>query len=130
MASIQGFNHIGLNVTDVQRSASWYEKVFDVKRMMEDKTDQYEFALLIIGAAVVGLSTKAPDARDQFSEFRTGLDHLGLGVGSKEEVEEWKSRLDSLSVKNSGVISDQFGHHLNFRDPDNIALEIFAPAAG
>jgi catechol 2,3-dioxygenase-like lactoylglutathione lyase family enzyme len=126
MASIQGFNHVGLCVTDVQQSATWYEKVFDVKRMMEDKTDQYEFALLIIGTAVLGLSTKAPDAKDAFTEFRTGLDHVGFGAASKADVEEWASRLDSLGVTNSGVISDQFGHHLNFRDPDNIALEIFA----
>jgi hypothetical protein len=39
-------------------------------------------------------------------------------------------RLNELGIANSGIVDDAYGHHLNFRDPDNIALELFAVPAG
>lgn len=127
MPGVQGINHVSLAVSDVAASASWYEKVFAARRLFEDKNDQYQMAIMMIAGVIVGLQRKAADAGDRFSEFRTGLDHAGFGVATRAEVDAWKEHLDTLGVQNSGVIQDAFGNHLNFRDPDNIALEIFAP---
>ena len=38
------------------------------------------------------------------------------------------TRLGELGVENSGPESSPFGTHLNFRDPDGIAMEFFLPA--
>jgi hypothetical protein len=62
-----------------------------------------------------------------FTELTTGLDHLGLTAGSREELEAWERRFDELGVTYTPIRDMEFGYHLNFRDPDNIALELSAP---
>lgn len=57
----------------------------------------------------------------------TGLDHLGLVASSREEFEAWKRRFDEHGVSYTPIRDTETGHHLNFRDPDGIALEFGAP---
>jgi len=38
-------------------------------------------------------------------------------------------RLDELGVAHSGIKHAHYGSGISFRDPDNIALEFFAPPA-
>ena len=42
-------------------------------------------------------------------------------------LETWQARLNGLGVVNGGVVDAAYGSGLSFRDPDNIALEFFAP---
>jgi hypothetical protein len=37
-------------------------------------------------------------------------------------------RLDDLGIAHSGIVDADYGSALAFRDPDNIALEFFAPS--
>lgn len=39
----------------------------------------------------------------------------------------WEQRLRELDVEFAPVRDSELGHHLNFRDPDGIALEFYAP---
>jgi len=39
----------------------------------------------------------------------------------------WEKRLNALGIKNGGIVDAPYGSGLSFRDPDNIALEFFAP---
>ena len=39
------------------------------------------------------------------------------------------TRLAELGVESSGLETSPFGTHLNFRDPDGIAMEFFLPAS-
>jgi hypothetical protein len=41
--------------------------------------------------------------------------------------ERWQTRLEELGVKHGGIAEDANGLGLSFRDPDNIALELWAP---
>ena len=43
------------------------------------------------------------------------------------ELEQWETRLNELGIENGGVVDASYGSGLSFRDPDNIALEFFAP---
>jgi glyoxylase I family protein len=43
------------------------------------------------------------------------------------ELEGWKTRLDELGVPRGEVVDAHYGSRLSLRDPDNIALEFFAP---
>ena len=43
------------------------------------------------------------------------------------ELVQWEVRLNELGVENGGVVDAPYGSGLSFRDPDNIALEFFAP---
>ena len=65
------------------------------------------------------------------AEARTGLDHIGLKVPTRDSLEAWASKLDGLGIAHSGIrdITDPVPFStLVFRDPDNIQLEfIYAP---
>ena len=55
-----------------------------------------------------------------------GPDHLGLTASSRRELEEWERRFDEYGVVYTPIRDMEMGHHLNFRDPDGIALELCA----
>ena len=64
---------------------------------------------------------------DPFTELATGLDHLGLTAVSRDELVQWERRFDEHGVSYTPIRDMEFGYHLNFRDPDHIALELSAP---
>ena len=39
----------------------------------------------------------------------------------------WQERFDAMGVTYTSIRYMEFGYHLNFRDPDDIALEFNAP---
>ena len=55
------------------------------------------------------------------------MDHLGLAAQSREELVEWERRFDEHGVTYTPIRDMEMGYHLNFRDPDDIGLEFFAP---
>jgi glyoxylase I family protein len=76
-----------------------------------------------IGDALVGLR---PVAADTFHEDRVGLDHLAFQVGGKSELEDAAAHLDELGIAHEPVKDIGPSYILEFRDPDNIALELTA----
>ena len=64
---------------------------------------------------------------EPFSEYRVGLDHLAFGCADRSELEKWARRLEELGIEHGGIIDAHYGSGVSFRDPDNIALEFFAP---
>jgi glyoxylase I family protein len=76
---------------------------------------------------VLGLH-KHPEGTDKrFTELNTGLDHVGFRGPNREGLVEWEARSAGLNVPYTPIRDMELGSHLNFRDPDNIALEFFAP---
>lgn len=61
-----------------------------------------------------------------FDETNVGLDHLALSVADRAELEGWLAWMDQHDVPHSDITETDLGHHLNFRAPDNIAIELFA----
>ena len=55
------------------------------------------------------------------------MDHLAFACADRAELEEWASKLNELGIENGGIVDASYGSGLSFRDPDNIALEFFAP---
>ena len=45
------------------------------------------------------------------------------------ELSKWETRLNELGLKHGGIQDASYGSGLSFRDPDNNALEFFAPPA-
>ena len=77
---------------------------------------------------VLSLRPVAPQG-DRFDEDRVGLDHLSFSVGSRAELEEARGLLERKGVPH-GEIKElaAFGIAiLEFRDPDNIQLELTSP---
>ncbi len=62
-----------------------------------------------------------------FDERRIGLDHLAFACDSRGDLEAWEVRLEELGIAHGGIADAAYGSGLSVRDPDNIALEFFAP---
>jgi glyoxylase I family protein len=127
--------HVRLTVTDIEQSRRFYEGVFGwpvLVEMPEGAGDalreQLSFlfggVIYDLGGALIGLR---PVADDRFDEDRTGLDHLSFRVDSKEELESAARHLDDLGIAHEPIKDIGPSYILEFRDPDNIALELTAP---
>ena len=128
-ADITGLGHVALNVKDVARSVQWYGEVLGFTPVFPYNTEDFDRQVLLhpSGAAVALTRHHHPDAEADFSERRTGLDHLAFGVTDVPALEAWAARLDTLGVPHSGVqVTPLTGSALlAFRDPDGIALELY-----
>ncbi len=121
--------HVTLTVSDLDRSVSWYERLFDVKVVIDEAPGPFRRAVLLVGGHTLVGFHEFPDPADTlpFNERRVGLDHLAFACGSRSDLDAWALRLDELGVANGGIVDAAYGSGLSFRDPDNIALEFFAP---
>lgn len=131
MADFPGIGHVAVTVTALDRSREWYSKLFGSDPVLdEDAGGFYHAAFALGGGALFGIHTH-PSENDQprFSEFRTGLDHVAFALASRSDLESWEQKLDELEIQHGGIVDAAYGSGLSFRDPDNIALEFFAPPA-
>jgi glyoxylase I family protein len=130
MLEIPTIAHVTLTVSDLDRSVQWYERLFDVKMLLDESPGPFRRAVRLVGGqTLVGLH-QFPDPTDTlpFDERRIGLDHLAFACRSRSDLEAWVVRLEELGVANGGIVDADYGSGLSCRDPDNIALEFFAPA--
>jgi glyoxylase I family protein len=128
MPEFPAITHVALTVNDLDVSVPWYQKVFGSEPVLDEDTGPFRHVVFLLGGTLVGLH-KFPGAPsgEQFSEFRPGLDHLAFGCSNRAELEQWQQQLDQLGVPHGGIVDASYGSGLSFRDPDNIALEFFAP---
>ena len=127
--------HVRLTVTDIERSRQFYESVFGWPVLIEvpenaDEATRNQLSFLYggviydLGGTLLGLR---PVANDRFDENRTGLDHIAFRLASKEELDSAALHLDEVGVAHEPVKDIGPSFILEFRDPDNIALELTAP---
>jgi len=137
--STAGFAHVRLTVTDIARSRAFYDDLFafpvafEVPAKADEATRDalgflYGGVIYHVGSSLFGLRPVAPQA-DRFDENRVGLDHLSFSVVSRAELEAAATLLDDRGIPHEGIKDIGAGFILEFRDPDGIALELFAPAA-
>ena len=130
MSTFPALAHVALTVKDLSVSVPWYEALLEAKPVLDEDTDpdMHHTVYLLGNGTLLGLhqhGTPAPD--EQFSEHRVGLDHVGFGCANRAELETWQGRLDELGIKHGGIKDATYGSGISFRDPDGIALELFAP---
>jgi glyoxylase I family protein len=132
-------HHIALTVTDLEASTAWYQRTFDIAPVMEEAHEggwqrllaDKEMQLIIV------LHRHDVNQGEAFSERRTGLDHFGMAVPTRAELEAWQAHLEEVGVARaaaadrpctqSPIADTPYGSILVFRDPDNIQIEIYPP---
>jgi glyoxylase I family protein len=133
MAEFPGMTHVALTVTDLATSVPWYERLLGLKPVLDEDAGSYHHTVYLLpGGMILSLhqhrqpppGTGGPD---RFDERRVGLDHVSFGVANRAELEAWQARLEELGIRHGGIVDAHYGSGLAFRDPDNIALEFFAP---
>jgi glyoxylase I family protein len=136
---VTGFAHVRLTVTDIARSRAFYEQLFgrDVAYELPADADAgtKEALAFLFGGVIYsfpgglfGLRPVAPST-DAFSEDRVGLDHVSLSVGSRADLDAAVTTLDAMGARHEQVKDIGGVYILELRDPDGIALELYAPKA-
>jgi catechol 2,3-dioxygenase-like lactoylglutathione lyase family enzyme len=125
MVTFAGVNHAAFTVTDLDASVQFYTQVLDFVLVMD--VGYGRICMHPATGFTLGLATHPGATGGPFTELNTGLDHLGLRAETREDLEEWQRRFDEHGVRYTPIRDMEMGYHLNFRDPDNIALELSAP---
>ncbi|MEV7307071.1 VOC family protein [Streptomyces microflavus] len=121
--------HIGLNVTDLDRSIAFYHEVFDFEVLGEGKDGDRRWAFLGRDSRLV--VTLWQQSEGSFAPALPGLHHLSFQVDTVEEIRATEEVLRSLGA---GFAYDGVVPHgetgtsggIFFTDPDGIRLEIYA----
>jgi catechol-2,3-dioxygenase len=133
MAEFPPLTHVALTVRDLSVSVPWYERLFDAEPVIDEDTDpDFHHTVYLLGSqTLLGLHQhRTTPPPERFSEYRVGLDHVAFGCADRAELEKWVRRLDELGIEHGEIKDAAYGSGLSFRDPDGIALELFAPPAG
>jgi glyoxylase I family protein len=134
MATFPALAHVAITVSDLDRSTRWYGELFGAEPVLdEDETvgGFHHTVFVLDGGQLFGLHTHPGSGPDGlFNERRTGMDHVAFACADRAELESWAQRLGELGIKHGGIVDAHYGSGLSFRDPDNIALEFFAPPVG
>ena len=128
MSEFPAITHVALTVSDLDRSRPWYQRLFGTDPVLDEDTGLFHHVVWLMGGTLVGIH-QFPDLKstEPFDERRPGLDHLAFACANRSELEGWERHLADLGVANGGIVEAPYGSGLSFRDPDNIALEFFAP---
>ncbi|OLL75511.1 hypothetical protein Ae168Ps1_3912 [Pseudonocardia sp. Ae168_Ps1] len=138
--TVTGFHHASVVVSDVESSATWYQRVLGLQRLPmtfphhdAGGGDPEKAALLLDPATGVMIELHAPADGDG-GPVRGALDHLAFGVADRATLDDWAAWLDTLSVPHGGVVdrTDPTRYAtLEFQGPDGVALEfIHFPGRG
>ena len=138
---IPRLHHIALTVSDLDASVDWYGKVFGVRHVLDAPHEGGVGRIVADESMSLVFALHAHEASqgETFDERRTGLDHVGLHVPSRSDLEAWQDHLETHGVRRadaadrpltqSPIADEVYGSVLVFRDPDNIQLELFSPPA-
>jgi lactoylglutathione lyase len=123
--------HVGLNVSDLDRAAAFYQKVFGFELTARSDEPGREYAFLAQDGQLV--LTLWRQSTGRAAADRPGLHHLSFQVESVTDVHAAEERLRALgaTIHHGGIVAHREGADsggLFFEDPDGIRLEIFTGA--
>jgi len=132
-------HHIAVTVTDLDASTRWYQDVFGLAPKMDVPHQGGLGRILTDEGANLFIVLHEHDTNDGslFRETVAGLDHVGLRVPARADLEAWQAHLEAKGVERcavadkpftqSAIADEAYGSVLVFRDPDNIQLELSCP---
>lgn len=124
--------HIGLNVTDLDRSLAFYRDVLGFAVLAEGKEDDRRYAFLGDGDDSRPVLTLWQQAQGPYDRDRAGLHHLAFAADSIERVRRYEEALKAYGAEFAyeGVVAHREGAAsggIFFHDPDGTRLEISVP---
>src|SRR5262245_24201963 len=127
MSELSAFHHVALSVSDLEVSVAWYSRVLGFKELFREAGGTRRACVMGFenGASSVGFVEHGDRTGDLFDPARIGLDHFAFAVATREDLDEWATRLSDAGVDHSGAIDVPPGAILNFKDPDGVALALF-----
>lgn len=120
---ILGLHHVKLPVAELERSRTWYERVFELEPNIEfpDAT-----------GVVRGVSYRAKRGftlalreNPDLAHAMIGFDPIAILIESREDIDAWAQRLNDLGIDHAPVCAGAIGWLLSFADPDGLQLKLY-----
>ena len=129
-AQTVSLHHVALTVSDLDASVSWYADLFGFGELTRGEHTEGGGHAVVLGkpdwSMFVVLNHHPTSQGETFDPTRTGLDHVGFTVADRAALVEWEQRLTDKGVKHSPITDHEWGSSLNFRDPDEMQLQLVA----
>jgi glyoxylase I family protein len=127
MPRFSDVSHISLSVSDAEKTASWWKDVFELRELVRLDHEEGWHGVLLELTETIAIEFQQHDtnAGEAFDPVRTGFDHMGLAVDSRDALLEWQAHFESLGVVHTPVVDREYGSVLTFKDPDRIQFELF-----
>ena len=106
-----GLGHVGLKVTDLERSVSFYRNILGLR----GRASGQRVAYVPSGADLLVLHRKGYG----ISDF-----HFGFRVDSPFKVDKWRAWLRSKNIRIYQDVTDEKYRSIKIRDPDGYWIEI------
>ncbi len=89
MPEFPAIAHVTLAVSDLDRSVSWHERLFEAEMFLDERPGPFRRAVWLVGGRTLVGFHQFPDSADSdlFNERRIGLDHLAFGCDSVSDLE-------------------------------------------
>lgn len=122
--------HVGLNVSDLERSQAFYQRLFGLSVLKEGTDAEQRWVFLAREGEL--LVTLFQQSSGVFSTSTPGLHHLSFQVESMDQVRAAEAIAHELGAPffHDSIVAHSEGASsggIFFADPDGIRLEIFAP---
>ena len=139
LLSSNGFAHVRLTVTDIERSKTFYDRVFgwptavDASAAVDEPgvtEDPEQFYGGVVYQTPQGtLFGLRPVGSTDFDAEHTGLDHVSFAVASREDLVGAAAALTGAGIIHGDIIDLPAAGIaiLSFQDPDDINVELTAP---
>lgn len=124
MSQPRTIGHIVLNVSDVERSASFYRNVvgFELARMRPDKSG----AFLTCGVVHHNLALfKAPPGATPAKKGQIGLNHFAFQVDDYKALQSAHCRLVEAGAVIDHIVDHGMTRSVYFLDPDGLMMELY-----
>ena len=130
MPDFATISHVSFSVTDADKSARWWQDVFGLEEVATIEEDTWRAVVLELTPSIaIEFQEHRANQGEKFDPARTGFDHMGLKVDTREELDRWQAHFEQVGVEHTPVVEKDYGdgpmYVLTFKDPDRIQFEMF-----
>lgn len=130
MPEFSGVHHVALSVTDLAASENFYSRLLSIEPVKTFQMSGFERSAFRVRPGLsIGLTQHDAAVDAPFTPLNAGIDHIGLACHDLAALEEWVAHLDAVGLEHGPIVDIGIGLALVVKDPDQIPLEFFVPAA-
>jgi len=123
LASRLYIDHLVLTIQDIQRTSTFYSKIFGEPAYLGETSVMYN-----VGPTRLFLNvSRGALPNDRFDPKRIGLEHFAIAIANVEDLKEIEKALNKGSITHSGIHIDSHSgkEKIWLDDPDKIRIEFF-----
>jgi catechol 2,3-dioxygenase-like lactoylglutathione lyase family enzyme len=122
VVNLEAFDHVALNVSDLERSTSWYQDVLGLRRAYADAWPKYPVVLQAGGSGVALFPAGRSGVAPHTGMDEVAMQHLAFRT-TRKDFESAKAELRDRGVefreRDHGISWSVYVH-----DPDGFEVEI------